>query len=572
MLYSLLPGDRKWKNAVDPMAGIGDMLYSVREHAPDTPAMLGIEIDRPVCERCADRLPEAKIICADAFKSAELVTSGGWDLVITNPPYVRYQLQGGEDSVMPSAQEIRENLVGQIERIQYLTTKERSLFINLAKNYSGFADMAVPAWILCAALVRRGGYLAVVVPETWLNRDYATPIQYLLMKLFHVETVAQDTNEKWFPEALVKTCLVVARRENMMPLVESQMLTTKIIEAGGSYMLPTISLFPHIKAAQTLRKITFLEDRPFLSAERVLPYELSRIVGRNDIEYVSLSDMGIEYGQGLRTGANDFFYVEIKRNEGQSLVVQSKDWDMGGREYRFAKEEVLLALQNRGEIDGLVVSPHALRTGVIYPLRYISGGLKDYITTAEKYKDGKGRQFRDFSAVRPNEKRDGDRIINEWFRLPRMTKRHLPNLCITRVSAGIPECLYVEQSAGNPIVVDANMITLWGKDERTVRAMMAILNSTWCKLSLELICTVMGGGALKVEASHLKKLLIPKLSDTQIGEMEKAGARLILAGKMTEAIQDHIDEIIGSALENGILTQQMRILLAQKKQERSMRT
>ena len=347
MLYSLLSDGRKWENAVDPMAGIGDMLCSVQEHAPDTPAMLGIEIDRPVCERCADRLPEAKIICADAFKSPELMTSGGWDLVITNPPYVRYQLQDGEDSVMPSAQEIRENLVGQIERIPYLTPEERALFINLAKNYSGFADMAVPAWILCAALVRRGGYLAVVVPETWLNRDYATPIQYLLMKLFHVEAVAQETSEKWFPDALVKTCLVVARRENMIPLVNSQILTTKIIEADRKYMLPTMSLFPHIKAARELRKIAFPEDEPFLSDELALPYELSRIVGRNDIEYVSLSDMGIEYGQGLRTGANDFFYVEIKRNEGHSLVVQSNDWDMGGREYRFAKEEVLLALQNR---------------------------------------------------------------------------------------------------------------------------------------------------------------------------------------------------------------------------------
>ena len=183
MLFSLLPEKHEWVNVVDPMAGIGDMLVAVRENAKKYSEMFGVEIDEEVSRKCAEHVPEARVIHGDAFTTGDIVTPEGFDLVITNPPYVRYQLQGGNDEVMPSAQEIRENLIVQIGRISYLSDEEKALFLRLAKNYSGHSDMAVPAWLLCAALVKKGGYLAMVVPETWLSRDYAAPIQYLLLKL-----------------------------------------------------------------------------------------------------------------------------------------------------------------------------------------------------------------------------------------------------------------------------------------------------------------------------------------------------------------------------------------------------
>lgn len=572
MLFSLLPKEGKWTTVVDPMAGIGDMLISVRDNTRKCPTLLGIEIDERVAKECADRLPEATILCGDAFQSKEIVTSQGFDLVITNPPYVRYQLQNADDEVMPSAQEIRENLMRQIKRLPYLSDREKNLFLDLAKNYSGLADMAVPAWLLCAALVRKGGYLAVVVPDTWLNRDYAAPIQYLLQKCFRIETIARETNKSWFSDALVKTCLVVAKRSEMQALSLSEQYTTRIIETDHEYSQPTIRLFPYLKGVKDAKKWYAVEDKAFFSDKPNMPHELSEIIGNQTaVRYTSLSEMGIECGQGLRTGANEFFYVKIERDEGKTLVVQSKAWDRGGKEYHFSKCDIVPTLQNRGEIDGLVVCREKLGGGVIYPLGEVQGDLKDYITSAENYRDAKGRQFKQFSAVSPNEKKEGDRIIREWFRLPKMMNRHLPDLCLTRVSAKIPECLYVDQSAEFPIVVDANMVTLWGQDARTIRVMMAALNSTWSKLSLELICTVMGGGALKVEASHIRKLLLPKFTDEQIEALDKAGEDLIAEAHMTSDLQDRIDDIVALSFDNKRVTQRMRTLLERKYIERSSR-
>ena len=570
MLFSLLPKDYDWETVVDPMVGIGDMLVSVQDHA-SAPQMLGVEIDEIVAKDCATRIPDATIVVGDAFKAPELVAAEGWDLVITNPPYVRYQLQDGDNETMPSAQAIRDGLINQIQAMPYLSDTEKALFLSLSKNYSGLADMAVPAWILCAALVKKNGYLAIVVPETWLNREYAAPIQYLLMKLFQIETIARDTNASWFPEALVKTCLVVAKRIEMRDIIEASRQATRIIEIDRDYSQPTISLFPQLRVAKDAKKWADSADVLFFTNKTELPHGLKEIIGDNEAEYMSLADMGIECGQGLRTGANDFFYFKIEQDEDETYSVRSKAWDQGGKIYNFYKDDILLTLQNRGEIDGLVVSPEKLVTGVLYPQGDIRGELKGYISHAEEYRDGKGRRFKDFSAVKPNEKTDGRQITREWFRLPKMADRHLPNLCLTRVSASITECLYVHQSAETPIVIDANMVTLWGMDKRNNLIAFALLNSTWSKLSLELICTVMGGGALKVEASHIKKLLLPKLPKDKLDMLEKAGETLVSEGKMTQKEQDIIDDIIASALNDDTITARMQQLLAQKYRERSTR-
>lgn len=571
MLFSLLPKNQEWKTVVDPMVGIGDMLVSVWDHTSCAPLMLGVEIDEIVAQKCTTRLPNAKIVIGDAFKTSQLITAEGWDLVITNPPYVRYQLQDGDDETMPSSQEIRKNLVELIRAIPYLSDAEKTLLLCLSENYSGLADMAVPAWILCAALVKKNGYLAIVVPETWLNRDYAAPIQYLLMKLFQIETITRDTNANWFPEALVKTCLVVAKRIDIRDLNEASKHTTQIIEIDRDYSQPTISLFPQLHVAKNANKWVESTDRVFFTNKTELPHELKVIVGDNEAEYLTLADMGIECGQGLRTGANNFFYVSIEDAGGETYSVRSRAWDQGGQKYRFYKDDILLTLQNRGEIDGLVVCPDKLVTGVLYPQGAIRGQLKDYIARAEDYQDEKGRRFKDFSAVKPNEKTDGKQIVREWFRLPKMADRHLPNLCMTRVSANKAECLYIQQSTETPIAIDANMVTLWGRAERNILIVFALLNSTWSKLSLELTCTVMGGGALKVEASHLKKLLLPKLPQDKLDMLERVGETLILEGKMTQNVQDIIDDIVVSAFDGDTITARMQQLLMQKYKERSTR-
>ena len=134
---------------------------------------------------------------------------------------------------MPTGNTIRGNLFTLLNQFSYLDTEEKQLLLQITHNYSGLSDMAVPSWILCASLVKVGGILAIVVPETWLSREYARPIQYLLLKTFDVLTIARDVNACWFDNALVRTCLIVAKKKKIIPLSEASGEKTLFIDLGA---------------------------------------------------------------------------------------------------------------------------------------------------------------------------------------------------------------------------------------------------------------------------------------------------------------------------------------------------
>ena len=91
LLVSMLPKNLDVRSVIDPMVGQGDLLQAAYAKYPQADMILGIDVDEDVRIRCNDIVPEAEILIKDAFKSSEIDLEGGWDLVITNPPYIRYQ-------------------------------------------------------------------------------------------------------------------------------------------------------------------------------------------------------------------------------------------------------------------------------------------------------------------------------------------------------------------------------------------------------------------------------------------------------------------------------------------------
>ena len=628
LLSLLLPQGLQYSSIIDPMVGNGDLLSAVVAKATKNVQMLGVEIDEPVAVACQKRLPQANIICEDAFQSKAVITEKGWDLVITNPPYVRYQLQNDDNSVMPTGNAIRDNLFTLLNQLSYLDAEEKQLLLQITQNYSGLSDMAVPSWILCASLVKTGGILAMVVPETWLNREYAKPIQYLLLKTFDVLTIARDVNACWFDNALVRTCLIVAKKKKIVPLSETSgektlfidlgaglvgecslvdnlawnglsgekalidLLTRTVNAADNDFALEsrsTMSLFPQMLASQRIPKWMSSGDFQAQNNASQLPRELGSILNSvPEQAYMTLGDFGIHCGQGLRSGANEFFYLEITDETDDKYSLFTSKWFGRGRTIEVPKKFIIRCVQNRRQVTGLVANPQALETGVLYlqdhirpqdfnvcthnaaeRYKVLPSALNDYISTAEKYKNPRGISFREYSAVKPNEKKIDSQYERFWYMLPQFAPRHLPNLCITRVSSTAADCVYIPQSEENPIAVDANFVTLWGSSEETIKICLALLNSTWSKCYLELLCTVMGGGALKIEASHVRQLLFPKLNRRQLQRLSKYGITIAKKQKITPELRNAIDTtILESFTDEERLLMQIRALLRKKLNER----
>jgi predicted RNA methylase len=578
------------ESIIDPMAGVGDMLTAAIQLGIPSKNICGIEIDPIAGNQCKKRIKPGIIYIGDAFSSEPYKTIGrvAWDLVITNPPYVRYQSLDrfeSDDLILKNAKETRQSLLELVNLVNHLNDEEKTCFHKIIKHYSGLSDLAVPAWILCALLTRLGGKIAIVVPESWISRDYALSIKYMLLKFFEIEYIVEDLNSVWFEDALVKTNLLVARRvsyrENLSEIGNSEY---KHIKLGASLMgensLVENLAIGGLSGYEALKK--YLDSKNEISNEDFvvrnihlnlilsgmynslafqkllkklephaknvtatsIPRELYEIIG-NDValnNLVKIETWGFQVGQGLRTGANKFFYTNLVRSNGEiEYVIVDKIFNESV--ISVDQKYTLPAFRFQSDAcDELVISKSMLshRLLYIYEDIYDSEGntiskknvsLAAHIHTAEKIPivvNGKQTLFPELSAVKPNIRKsevlEGS-IQRHWFMLPILTNRHRPQLCISRVNYKNVKCFLI---ADEGIVVDANFSTLWLEtvDSKQIYAMLSLLNSTWAQSYLETISTVMGGGALKVEASHIRQLLLPYPTDELVKSLSQLGRSL----------------------------------------------
>ena len=582
-------------SVIDPMAGDGDMLTAALRAGVSVDGICGIEIDNMLATICVQRILGGRVIHGDAFSQDTIARLGktAWDLVITNPPYVRYQSLTKFESdglKLKNAQETRNGVLDIVRTLSHLSDSDKACFQSIINAYSGLSDLAVPSWILCATLVKKGGILAMVVPESWMNREYALAIKYMLRRFFDILYIVEDVNAAWFPEAQVKTNLLVARRVGLRCSIQSMetesyrqiRLSSNLIgesslvdglrigEAAGYHAfrkllrsdhvgdgfkskgIPMASFVSSMLAkpyfTQLLKKLEPLVERECVAT---IPNEViaSMQILECPFKTIHLSDWGIRIGQGLRTGANKFFYAELVESEGKAFDKLRVDSLMGNAVITVAQKYSLPTMRYQSDLG----DNHSIKKGMLtHRLLYIqdelfdaNGNLRDaknksladYIAasdTLEFESGGKLIKFRDLSAVRTNIRASDD--ARQWYMLPALAKRHLPQLCISRVNYRTVRCVQVS----NGIIVDANFSTLWTepRNMRTVYSVLALMNSTWTQACLESLATVVGGGALKVEAAHLRALPVPAPTEQLIASLQALGEKLVRTN-----IKDSIDTL-----------------------------
>ena len=638
---------------LDPMAGHGDLLDAVWETSVEQDIPIerldGIEIDEPTALACLERLhrvagaqgrPEQRVVCGSAFDPEVVgqLKGGGYDLVITNPPFVRYQVRkarggGGDDESVRAGLETIAN--------ESLGGFEKEIWKALIRGYSGLADLSVPSWLLAGLLVRPGGRLALVVPATWQSRNYADVIRYLLLRCFSLEYIVEDSQPGWFNAALVRTHLIVAKR---LPIeVSHEPLGTR-----GDFPSPAwIQIAPEAGSAESIVGGAFIGDRPeaglvgwlrtnsagplrgihrlkfdsreewnslenrignrawylrlehtgaesLFYAQGTQPRQLAMPVTMRDIlpeEFRSLcllNDLGISIGQGLRTGCNQFFYVTERFSDGNGVARVITSDSLGGQEFAVPEGALRPVVRRQSEVPSLRIGQAPL--GRVLDLRgwvlpedggavadnlrayHAAGaavpqimppGLANLVrvaanvipkgTTADK-------RIPELSAVRTNIRRPQKGSPPRfWYMLPDFSDRHLPAAFVARVNHGLP---WAEANLDPSILVDANFISVWpGKGNWTRFGLKAILNSIWCRTLMEAIGTPLGGGALKVEASHLRGMPVPRLSDYAIERLNAVGSELT---KGSAEVQREVDGIVMEGILGPATTQRQLSNLADK--------
>ena len=578
--------DSDTRTVLDPMAGNGDLLDASAEAAASLGVRLerldGIEIDPPTAKKCVERLKktsshavnQSTIITGDAFdevSSARLARR--YDLVITNPPFVRYQSLSGK------IDRIRDGLRDRIK--SHLDPEIRDHWLTMATSYSGLADLSVPSWLLSAALVHPGGRLAIVVPATWRTRSYADVIRYMLLRCFQVETIVEDTQPGWFSDALVRSHLIVARRlhieeerislskrnywhKNPWLCIDSSAASNsslignafrgdkpeksfvgwvRELENGSDPRGITTRIYHHQEEQAELLSqfgrrtwLSALESEETTPSKRTnvrnsgsgLPYALASVIPSDASTHLlaPLESAGISIGQGLRTGCNRFFYVER---------VESKSPDTVTVRVSQAYDSALLTIPNTAvspvlhrqadlsaflsdkELPSMVLD---LRSWVLPedseaddPRATMPPILAAHVRAAQKRPLGDtadSKAVLELSAVLTNIRpaRQG-KLARYWYMLPDFKPRHRPQAFIARILHDTP---IVHPNSEPRAFIDANFSTFWTtQSEISNRALAVFLNSSWCQAMMEAIGTPLGGGALKLEAAHLRSMQVPKL-------------------------------------------------------------
>ena len=644
------------RTVLDPMAGHGDLLDAAWETAAEQGATLerldGIECDTKTAATCDARLttlvgnsqPERRIVAGDAFDpaSAQELPHRAYDLVITNPPYVRYQARHGV-GVDPVRTGLAE-LVG-----IHVSGAPQTVWRTLAESYSGLADLSVPSLLLAASLVRQDGRLALVVPATWRSRDYADVIRYLLLRCFVIECIVEDTQPGWFSDALVRTHLIIARRltadEIARPVrSRSDWPTAMWLQVapqaaregsliGGAFddSAPEAAFAAWVRdGCQTQKagikaRAFVLRDEWDLLASRikrrrwyerlegdaddlalfgtpqaeestVIPEALRDILSKDILAggLSTLRDAGIEVGQGLRTGCNGFFYVTVCGPTDSETVCVEASALFDHCRFVVPVDAIRPVLRRQAELDSGV--GQRLPDGRVLDLRgwvlpedaamvdrakaaYAASGekaprimpdaLASFVRRASATAlkgEGGGALIPALSAVRTNVRvPKGDRVTPRfWYMLPEFAPRHVPAAFAPRINHGVA---WVESNLDPAILIDANFATFWVPQGGWSRhALKALLDSAWCRAFMEALGTPFGGGALKLEATHLRHLPVPVLSASAREELDRAGKHLT---RETADVQSRIDTIIFEAVMTRASTQTLGPHLASAMTERA---
>ena len=547
--------------------------------------------------------PPRKILIGSAFDERQLsqLTPEAYDLVITNPPYVRYQ---GRNGLGAGTSAVRTALKHAIEA--RAATREAFVWRKLADAYSGFSDLSVPSWLLAGLMVRPGGRLALVAPATWRSRDYADVVRYLLLRCFVLETIVEDTQPGWFSDALVRTHLIVARR-----LGEDAATPLCTREHWAS--IKWLRVAPHAADEHSLVGSAFRQARPeahfasclnssvreLVNGIEITAFELasewdrlqSRIrrrrwyqqleAGSEDLrlftsasdsvakflpppfkkmlpagvqpgELLTLKEAGIQVGQGLRTGCNAFFYVDVCGPEEGGRVRVRGSARLGATEFFAPAEALRPVVRRQAEVhcvaDDNVPSGRVLdlRSWVLpehedgveaarstyersaQPLpRTMPDDLAAFVRRAASQTiPGSDKLIPKLTAVRTNVRFAGRRgqPPRFWYMLPDFSPRHLPAAFVPRVIHHSP---WTERNIDPPVLIDANFSTFLSGGEGWDRySVKALLNSVWCCVFMELLGTPLGGGALKLEATHLRQMVVPRLDWDEKRALSAAGRSL----------------------------------------------
>jgi len=370
------------------------------------------------------------------------------DVVIGNPPYIRYQEFSGiarRDA---------------LERAAYAGVKLN----RLASSWAHFVAHA-------AGFLRPGGRLALILPAELIHATYAAPLRKHLRRLFkevHVVSFRQAV----FPQVQEEVVLLLAAGKSQGPgrlgLVEvetsAELSDLAATLAGAEFFAP---------GEEAEKWIPGYTDHPGVAALDDL---------RDRGLWTPLEDLG-KANIGFVSGANEYFVLTPE---------EAAHW-------RLPKSSLRTALIRARQVPGLQIAPTeiaSLRSQGERCLLWMPG---ERLTRAEKAYVQRGEDL-GYSG------RYKCRVRSPWFRVPGVVT---PDAFLTYMSDAVPRlCLNKARVAASNTLLAVHLPRV---PSILRKAFVAAFYNSATLLSCERVGRSYGGGVLKLEPREADRILVPSV-------------------------------------------------------------
>ncbi|NWG04552.1 MAG: Eco57I restriction-modification methylase domain-containing protein [Syntrophaceae bacterium] len=270
---------------------------------------------------------------------------GGFDIVISNPPYVRqemvaFPLEREED--FDDKEEWREKKREYKEKLAQSIKMHWGEYIKIDKK----SDLYVYFYYHGLALLRPGGVFCFINSNSWLDVGYGAGLQEFLLKNMEPVYIIDNLAKRTFAESDVNTVIVLIRRSvgaiHELPLHPLKFIAfkkpfeevlkpdtlIKIEETQEKLFTDDYRVFPKSKGELLEEGVEMPEEgeeelikdpmhRPYIGNKwggKYLraPEIFFKILEKGKGKLVRLGDIA-EVRFGIKTGANDFFYLDDEK-------------------------------------------------------------------------------------------------------------------------------------------------------------------------------------------------------------------------------------------------------------------